>query len=324
MKTHRFRATLEVSVVSSLRFGFNVPHTVRDVASCAREIEELGYDFFGIPEHLMMGNPPRPGILAIPALAAAAGATKRIRLLSSVLILPLYHPVLLAKLATTLDVISGGRYIFGAGIGGESVHEFRAVEVPVKERGRRANESLEIIKRLWTEQNVSYQGKYYHVDDITLNPLPDQKPHPPIWVAGRHEPAMRRAALLGNGWLPYLYDAARYRKSVETITATAKEAARSLENFAWGYHQHVLIRDTREKALEDAVASFGYQSGRDPGSVIRDYWACGTAADVVEVLEGVIAAGAREISIITPGSDIDSVMDQARRIARDVLPHFKT
>lgn len=307
-----------------LKFGFNVPHTVRDIAACAREIEELGYDFFGVPEHLMMGNPPRPGILAIPALAAAAGATKRIRLLSSVLILPIYHPVMLAKLATTLDVISGGRYIFGVGIGGESEHEFRAVEVPVKERGRRANESLEIITKLWTEDHVSYNGRHYHVDDITLNPKPDQKPHPPIWVAGRHEPAMRRAALLGDGWLPYLYDAERYRQSVETITRIAAEAGRPLDNFAWGFHQHILLRETREKAMEDAVASFGYTSSRDHASVIRDYWAVGTPDDAIQVLEKIIAAGAREISIITPGGDIPTVMDQARRIARDVLPHFRS
>jgi probable F420-dependent oxidoreductase len=309
--------------MNELRFGFNVPHTVRDVAACAREIESLGYDFFGIPEHLMMGNPPRPGILAIPALAAAAGATTKIRLLSSVLILPIYHPVMLAKLATTLDVISCGRYIFGAGIGGESVHEFRAVEVPVKQRGSRANESLEIIKKLWTEDHVSFAGRHYTVDDITLNPKPDQQPHPPIWVAGRHEPAMRRAALLGNGWLPYLYDPERYRASVETITRIAGEAGKPLDGFAWGFHQHVLLRDTKERAMEDAVASFGYTSSRDHAAVIRDYWAVGTAKDAIETLERIVDAGAREISIITPGGDIPGVMDQARRIAAEVIPHFR-
>lgn len=308
--------------MDEIRFGFNLPHSVRDIPGCAREIEELGYDFFGIPEHLMMGNPPSVGIMSLPALGAAAGATKRVRLLSSVLILPIYHPVMLAKLVITLDNASNGRYIFGIGVGGESEHEYRAVNVPVKERGARANEMLTIIKKLWTEEHVSYQGKYYQVDDITLNPGPVHQPYPAIWVAGRREAAMRRAARFGDGWLPYLYSPERYRQSVATIREFAAGIGRSLDGFEWAFHPTVVLGDSREEALQTAVASFGYQSSRDPSAVVRDYWVYGTPSDVIERLEQYVEAGVREFSIIAPGGEAGS-MEAARTLAAKVVPHFR-
>lgn len=306
-----------------INFGFCLPADSSQIAASAREIEELGYDFVGQPEHLMMGNPPNATSLAIPALAVAAGATREIRLLSTVVILPLYHPVILAKEIAIVDAASGGRLDFGIGVGGESVHEFRAANVPVKERGRRANEMLEVMKRLWTEKSVTHQGKYYSVEDVTINPPPTQKPHPPIWVAGRSEAAMLRAAKFGNGWLPYMYNADRYRKSVATITKAAEEAGRSLDSFSWGFHQNVVVGETKEEAFKEAVAGFGYGAGRDPGKIIEDYFVYGAAEDLIRGFEKIVDAGVRHISILTSGGDIKRSMEDARLIAKQVLPHFK-
>lgn len=306
-----------------IRFGFSLPTNVANVAGNARELEELGYDFLGMGEHLMLGNPPSPTTFTIPALGVAAGATRRVRLLSSAIILPLYHPVLLAKLVTTLDIASGGRYDLGIGIGGESPHDYRAAGVPLKQRGRRADEALVLLKRLWTEEGVSFQGRFYDTEDVTLRPGPVQLPHPPIWVAGRREPAMRRAARFGNGWLPYMYSPQRYRDSVARIKEYAAAEGRDLSEFAWGYHQHVMLAGSNEGALRDAVATFRYLSGRDPASIVQDYWVYGTPADVVEGLERDIEAGAREISLVSGYSDEATIMEQARAIAREVLPHFR-
>ena len=305
-----------------IRFGFSLPTNVANVAGNAHELEELGYDFLGMGEHLMLGNPPSPTTFTIPALGVAAGATRRVRLLSSAIILPLYHPVLLAKLVTSLDIASGGRYILGIGIGGESPHDYRAAGVPLKQRGRRADEALVLLKRLWTEEGVSFQGRFYDTDDVTLRPGPEQRPHPPIWVAGRREPAMRRAARFGNGWLPYMYSPQRYRDSVDKIREYAAKEGRDLSEFAWGYHQHVMLAGSTEEALQDAVGTFRYLSGRDPSGIVRDYWVYGTAADIIEGIEKDVEAGATDISLVSGYSDEATIMEQARAIAREVLPHF--
>ena len=188
-----------------LQFGFGSLRNTEYIAEHARELEDLGFDILGMPEHLMSGNPPARTCLSIPTLAVAAGATKRIRLLSTIILLPIYPPVILAKLVADLDLASNGRYICAVGVGGEQVDEFRAADIPVNERGRRGNEILTLLIKLWTEQNVTFKGRYYNVDDVTLNPPPLQKPHPPIWVGGRKDAAMRRAARFGTGWMPYFY-----------------------------------------------------------------------------------------------------------------------
>ena len=127
-----------------------------DVAELARRAEAMGFDRVTMGEHLMDGNPPRPTLLALPAMAAAAGATRTIRVMTGIVIAPLYHPVVLAKTVATIDVVSGGRLDFGIGISGQrgTQVEFESVGVPVRTRGRRTNEMMELMKRLWTEENV--------------------------------------------------------------------------------------------------------------------------------------------------------------------------
>ena len=150
-----------------------------DVVELARRAEAMGFDRVTMGEHLMDGNPPRPTLLALPAMAAAAGATRSLRVMTGIVIAPLYHPVLLAKTVATIDVVSGGRLDFGIGISGQrgTQVEFEAVGVPVKNRGRRTNEMMELMKRLWTQEHVDHHGEFFDLDDVTLVPRPVQKPH---------------------------------------------------------------------------------------------------------------------------------------------------
>ena len=188
-----------------------------DVAQFARRAEELGFDRVTLGEHVMDGNPPRPTLLNIPAMAAAAGATHTIRVMTGIVIAPLYHPVMLAKLAATLDLVSNGRLDFGIGISGQrdTQIEFDALDIPVNTRGRRTDEIIQVLKRLWTEEHVSHEGRFFNFRDVSLLPQPAQKPYPPIWIAGRSEAAMRRAALLGDGWYPYLFAKRRLEASIQ-------------------------------------------------------------------------------------------------------------
>ena len=223
-----------------------------DAAEFARRAEALGFDRITTGEHLMDGNPPRPTVLSIPAMAAAAGATKTLRVMTGIVIVPLYNPVLLAKMISTLDVISAGRVDFGIGISGQrgTQVEFDAVGVSVRTRGRRTDEMLQVMKRLWTEEHVSHHDRFFDFDAVTLLPGPVQQPHPPIWVSGRSDAAMRRAALLGDGWYPYLFTVRRLKQSNEEITQIAAEAGRDLSGFHWGLNQPTSIKIGRASCRE--------------------------------------------------------------------------
>ena len=307
----------------TIQFGFGSLRNTTHVAEDARELEKLDFDIMGMPEHLMSGNPPNSTCLSIPVLAVAAGATERIRLLSTVVLLPIYQPVVLAKMVADLDIASKGRYIFGVGIGGEFKDEFRAAGIPVNQRGRRGDEILTIARRLWTEQHVTFKGKYYEADDVTLNPPPFRKPHPALWVGGRRDAAMRRAVRFGTGWLPYLYSAERYKDSVTKIKQYAAEEGRDLNGFEWAHHQQVFLADSLEEGYQKALASFGYSASRSPEELVKSYYVYGTPKDIIKGLERIVDAGARLINLLTGFSEQDNPLGQARILAKEVLPHFK-
>ena len=180
----------------------------------ARQADDLGYQFVTAGEHVFFHGPTGNSLIS---LAAAAGATERIKLMSTIVLVPLYAPALLAKQVTALDLVSGGRFHLGVGVGGEFAPEFEACGVSVKERGARTDEALDVLTRLWTEEEVHFEGRFTRLPGVSLDPQPVRKPHPPIWVAGRREAAMKRCARFGDGWLPYMYTPEMLAESVETV-----------------------------------------------------------------------------------------------------------
>ena len=299
-----------------------------DVAEFARRAEALGYDRVTTGEHLMDGNPPRPTLLGIPVMAAAAGATKSLQVMTGIVIAPLYHPVLLAKLVTSLDVVSGGRLDFGIGISGQrgTQVEFDAVGVSVRTRGRRTNEMLEVMKRLWTEEHVSHHGDFFDLEDVTLLPRPVQQPHPPIWVSGRSDAAMRRAALLGDGWYPYLFTVRRLRQSNETIKEIAAEAGRDLAGFHWGLNQPTSISENRDEAMALAVANVGQRyvtPQRSAEDIAQALCVTGTPEDCVRAIQERIDAGVRDINLGFLAEDSAGLFAQMEMFSRQVIPHFR-
>jgi probable F420-dependent oxidoreductase len=308
-----------------IHFGGNLPGEMSATAAGARQLEDLGFEYAATGEHFMRGNPPLPTGIALPVLGVAAGATTRIRLLSAIALTPLYHPVMLAKLAATLDVASGGRLTLGVGIGGEFPVEFEAMGVPVTERGARTDESLSLLKRLWTEQHVRHTGRFYRLDDVTLSPPPVQRPHPPIWVSGRREGAMRRAARFGDGWFPYFYSPAQYRESVARITAMAQEAGRDLGGFQWAHLAFLCIADTREDAARIAAERLGgrYTSRAEMLSLVGSYCILGPVQECVRQVEAYIDAGARHIIFGWYGRP-DDISRQMETAVREIIPAVRT
>ncbi len=310
-------------------FGCNL--TVEDywdVAEFARRAEALGFDRITTGEHLMDGNPPRPTVLGLPAMAAAAGATRSLRIMTGIVIVPLYHPVMLAKLAATVDVVSGGRLDLGIGISGQrgTKVEFDAVGIPVRTRGRRTNEMLEVMKRLWTEEHVSHDGDFFKFEDVTLLPQPVQKPHPPIWVSGRSDAAMRRAALQGDGWYPYLFTVRRLRRSNEAIREIAAEAGRDLTGFHWGLNQPTSIMEDPEQALALAVENVGQRyvtPERSAEDIAQALCISGTPEDCVQAIHERIDAGVREINFSFLAPEADQFYQQMELFSSRVMPHFR-
>ena len=299
-----------------------------DVAEFAKRAEALGFDRITTGEHLMDGNPPRPTVLGIPAMAAAAGATRSLRIMTGIVIVPLYHPVMLAKLAASVDVVSGGRLDFGIGISGQrgTKVEFDAVGISTRTRGRRTDEMLEVMKRLWTEEHVSHDGRFFRFEDVTLLPQPVQKPHPPIWVSGRSDAAMRRAALQGDGWYPYLFTVRRLRRSNEAIREIAAEAGRDLTGFHWGLNQPTSIMEDPEQALAQAVENVGQRyvtPERSAEDIARALCISGTPDDCVQAIQERIDAGVREINFSFLAPEPDQFYRQMELFSSKVMPHFK-
>ena len=307
-----------------LHFGAGLALDVGETVRQARWMENLGYEYFSVGEHFMRGDPPGPTHAALPVLAVAAGATDQMRVLSSIILTPFYHPLVLARTTATLDAASGGRLTLGVGVGGEFPVEFEAAGLRVNQRGRRTDECLEVMRKLWTGEKVTFSGRHFQLTDAMINPLPVQKPNPPVWVSGRRDAAMARAAKFGDGWMPYFYDAPRYRDSVGKIKGFAAEAGRDISGFQWAHFPYIAIYPTEQQAAEVAAEQLGgrYLYGGEFLDIVRKYCLLGTVENCIEQLQEYIDAGARHIifSISCPREDRERHLET---IAKELIPHFR-
>ena len=308
---------------SDLHFGASTVLGAAEIAAEAAWMEGLGLEYLSVGEHFMRGNPPGPTQAALPLLGVAAGATERIRLLSSILLVPFYHPLVLARMTASLDLASGGRLTLGVGVGGEFPVEFEAAGLNVRERGSRTNECLDALRRLWTEEKVTVSGRHFAFSDAAINPRPLQDPHPPVWVAGRRDAAMRRAVRYGDGWFPYFFSPERYRDSVEKINAMAEEEQRDLTGFQWAFFPYISIYPTEQEAAEAAAVALGgrYLYGGDFLNIVRNYCLLGTPEMCAQRLQEYIEAGARHIvfSVACPREDR---VRHIEAIASEIIPRL--
>src|SRR3990172_2923894 len=255
----------------SLRFGVNLyPHQWRD----ATRIEELGYDSVWTSEHVFFYFPTSD---ALTTLAAAAAITTRIRLGTAVLLMPLRPRALAAKEIPSVDVLSGGRLTLGIGVGGEYPKEFQAVGVPVKERGARTDEAIEVLRRLWNEENVRFDGRFTKLDGVTLQPKPSQAGGPPLWIAGRSQAAMRRAGRLGDGYLPYLFSPERFREGMQQVREAAERAGRDPEAITPAIYQFVCLADSYEEAKRAAADDLSRRYNQPLEKIVDRYVVMGSA-----------------------------------------------
>jgi probable F420-dependent oxidoreductase len=272
--------------------------------------------------------PPSSTGEAITRLALLTAWTERVRIGTSILLLPLYQPVVVAKQIADLDSRSGGRVSIGLGVGGEFAKEFEAVGVPVGERGTRTNEAIEVLRALWSGGPVSHHGRFFDFDDIELRPVVPpgcdrsamQPGGPRLLVSGRKEPAMRRAARLGDGWMPYLVSPGAYARSVEAIRAEADARGRDITGFEWMMYVYCSVRRDGDRARDDVARFLGGAYGDKPPAMLERIAPAGTPEEVAARLQEYVDAGVRHL-IVSPAAHEDT-LEIVRLAAEEVLPRL--
>ena len=235
-----------------MRLGFNLPQigpaaSPEAMVRVAQRAEELGYDSLWVTERLLYPTNPQSPYPATPdgslpeafkvnfdpieTLTFVAGQTKQIGLGTSVLDMPYYNPVMLARRLTTLDVLSGGRLRVGLGLGW-SQDEYEATGAPKSGKGRYADEFLAVLKAIWTTDPVEFHGEFFHLPKSVIQPKPVQKPHPPIYLAAYSPGALKRAATMADGWNPAGIPLDGMKEMLEGLRGMAKQAGRDANDVA--------------------------------------------------------------------------------------------
>jgi probable F420-dependent oxidoreductase len=274
--------------------------------------EALGFDSAWAQEG-MLG--PGPQLGPIEAITYAAACTRRIRLGCSVFVSTLHSPVHLAKSITTLDQLSRGRIEVGVGTGGKN-RPFAAFGVDPARYVSRFTEGIALMKALWTEPDVTFDGEFWQLKDAPMEPKPFQKPYPPLWFGGASEPALRRAVRLGDGFFGAgSTPTAAFAEQVQIVRDALAQAARPAGDFPIAKRVYFAIDEDAGRARTRVNAALEVIYGRRVPAIEAAAIA-GSASDCVRELKQVAAAGAGLILCTAPFD----LREQMERLAADVIP----
>jgi probable F420-dependent oxidoreductase len=301
--------------------------------------EELGFDSIWMEEHHSVVDHYWPSPL--PVLAGFATRTSKVMLGTDILVAPFYHPVRLAEDIALLDVMSGGRFVLGVAIGYKP-DEFALYGAELEKRGARFEEQLAIMKGLWTQDSISFKGRYYQVEG-KLEPKPLTKPHPPVWIGGWGDITLRRAATLADNWIPGpTADLPRLLEGKKQFLDKRKAAGLTAPITEWPLTRDVIIADTDEQARELAerhiMVSYRkeYAGGwkhpfidasiaTDLDTVTKDRFLIGSPDHVVRALTPFVGQyGVTHLicRLFFPGMPHRHIMRELELIAKEVMPAF--
>ena len=292
------------------------------VLELAQEAEAAGLDSVWVGDSLVS----KPRFEPVAILAAIAARTTRVRLGTAVLIPALRHPVTLAHSLATVDVISGGRLVIGAGAGGaftlEQQGDWEAAGVSPESRGSRLAEMVQVMKRLWTEDNVSFLGKHFHLDDVTLDPKPVQQGGIPVLLACHartgSQAQYRRAARYADGTIGITDSPDEYAQVVQQVERYASEAGRAVGPMEQAFYMTVNVGpDAQAAAAEADDFLMAYYGVRHWG----DRWGpWGAPEEIARRMAEYAGAGANHLIVRFASWDQRS---QLRRFAQEVVPAFQ-
>lgn len=290
---------------------------IDELVDLVKLVDDSGYDSLWTGDHISFAIPILDPLLQ---LAQAAVASRRLLLGTSVLLLPLRHPTPVAKQVTTLDHLTEGRFILGVGVGGEFPLEYAACDVPRNERGARLAEGVTVLRKFFTGRPVTHHGKFYGpFEDVPMSPPPRQPGGPPIWFAGRTDPALRRIGRLGDGYLSYVVSPDMYRAALTTIEAAAEQAGRAPKPFSTGHLLFTRLDHTYEEALDRATETLSVRYAMDFRKAAQRYCALGPPAMVAERIRVFHAAGVRHVVLDLVGP-YEQRAEQIAWFASDALP----
>ena len=290
------------------QFGVTIPNNwgVDDplqVLALGPEAEQMGYDSLWVMDHLFNAGyirerlEDRPYYHPMAMLSYMAATTSRVSLATSVLVLPYHNPVELAKYAATLDQMSGGRVILGVGAGAMT-EEFEALGIPMRERGSLTNESIAIMKELWTNHSPEYHSRRWDFADLRFSPKPVQAPHIPIWVGGSSPGALRRTGRVGDGWHPTGLSPEDYAIGKAEVLSLAEAAGRDPSSLTMSARIEVEVHGGPSS---QRAASRARIAGDDPGAMragIEAYREVGVEHVVLALNSGDVPALRRLMSVI--------------------------
>ena len=300
-----------------MQFGVTIPNNwgvadPQEVLALGPLAEELGYDSVWVMDHLFNAGyirerlEDRPYYHPMATLSYLAATTSRVSLATSVLVLPYHNPVELAKYAATLDQMSGGRVILGVGAGAMT-EEFEALGIPMRQRGSLTDESIAIMKELWTSPSPSYRSRRWEFSDLRFSPKPVQTPHIPLWIGGSSPGALRRAATAGDGWHPTGLSPEDFALGRRELTAMAESAGRDPRAIVMSARVEVEVHGGPSSSR---AANSARISGNDPGLMRTG-------------IEAYRQAGVEHILLALNSGDTGRLRDLMAIIAEQVLPHFR-
>jgi len=307
-------------VTRVLGFGAQLSlHPPAEQFELVQRLEALGYDSVWTGDHVSFHNPIYE---SLTLLASYVPITHRIKLGVAVYLLALRAPAVAAKAAATLDVLSGGRLVFGVGVGGENPKEFALCGVPHKERGARVNEGIDVVRALWRDTPATFNGRFTRFDSVSIDPKPIQQ-FPPIWIGGRSDAALTRAGQQGDGWVSYVVQADRYAQSLDKIRAAAAAAGRSLDGFTAAHLVFITVGRDFEAAKRAWVGVLSKRYAQDFEPLAKRYGVIGTPQQCAEQLEAFRAAGCNYFLMSAIGEPRDE-RAQLETIAAEILPRFRS
>ncbi len=282
-------------------------------------VEQLGYESIWVWDHILLGVDPYFPILdSLSVLTAVAAHTERIRLGTGILVLPARNPVVLAKQLSTIDHISNGRLTLGVASGWYK-REFDAIGVPFHKRGDIMDQNLDILTRLWQEDSVTGSYPPYELAEAVMSPRPVQKPRPPILIGGYVDRVLKRAGVVGDGWLTYYYTPEGFAKSWDKVCRFAEEAGKDPDTLRSINQLPIYIGKSRDD-VKDLMQEWlttewdfaGWSDSTAASAVI------GTVDDCVEQLQGHLDVGVQQITLVPYRFD----MEQIEQIAEEIIPRI--
>jgi probable F420-dependent oxidoreductase len=306
----------------NVRFGITLGQSLgnvkrpEEILDFVDRLETLNVDSLWVSDRLVS---PALTLEPITFLSYVAGRLRRMKFGTSTLVLSTRNPVILAKELATLDFISQGRLFPAVGLGSDDAQDFAAVGVSKKERGQRSDEAIALMRRLWSEDNVSFSGKFFSIQDVTITPRPWQKGGPPIWIGGRSQAALRRTGRLGDGWLVSGASAAEVGNGIKAIRGYAAEAGRTVPEDHYGVLLPFYFAGDADKAYESAKGSIRSRPELSP----LEFTALGMPEQVRQRIREYINAGATKF-VMRPCGPFEKWHEQIEILAREVIQPLQT